>query len=232
MYISSTNEINPYKIDEFEYESLKPIQDEANKLNGEINTIFKTSNDIDNDVVQVAKDGEFNFLLINIGTSIFEGTVLGRIIGFTSKFINPENLLNTLKGKENLFEVNYFDDKTQAIINKAETPLGILVNKNLNEIENISFVLLNEEDIFLLNFVKILKRNSNAKISVYDTNNLINEDNKIIHQNVNIINNSIFVNGFLKDQNLLIMSINSWQKLIDSQSSWLNNSPSLLIIKP
>ena len=37
---------------------------------------------------------------------------------------------------------------------------------------------------------------------------------------------------FLKEQDLLIMSIDSWKKLIDTRSVWLNNTPSLLIIKP
>ena len=54
---------------------------------------------------------------------------------------------------------NYFDDKTQAIINKTEVPLGIFVDKELTQTENISVILFNNEDQFLLDYVKLLKKN-------------------------------------------------------------------------
>lgn len=232
MYISSTNEVNPYKIEEYERESFKPILKEATKLNRNVETLFKASSDIDSDIVEVSNKGEFNLLLINIGSSIFEGTLLGKVLGITSKIINPENLLNTFTGKEKLFEVNYFDDKTQAIINKTEVPLGIFVDKELTKTENISVILFNNEDQFLLDYVKLLKKNSQAKISIFDTYDIVNEKNKITHKNVKVIHSSKLEKDFLKEQDLLIMSIDSWKKLIDTRSVWLNNTPSLLIIKP
>jgi Kef-type K+ transport system membrane component KefB len=232
MYISSTNEVNPYKIEEYERESFKPVLKEATKLNRNVETLFKASSDIDSDIVEVSNKGEFNLLLINIGSSIFEGTLLGKVLGITSKIINPENLLNTFTGKEKLFEVNYFDDKTQAIINKTEVPLGIFVDKELTKTENISVILFNNEDQFLLDYVKLLKKNSQAKISIFDTYDIVNEKNKITHKNVKVIHSSKLENDFLKEQDLLIMSIDSWKKLIDTRSVWLNNTPSLLIIKP
>lgn len=232
MYISSTNEVNPYKIEEYERESFKPVLKEANKLNRKVETLFKASRDIDSDIVEVGNKGEFDLVLINIGSSIFEGTLLGKVLGITSKFINPENLLNTFTGKEKLFEINYFDDKTQAIINKTEVPLGIYVDKDLIKTENISVILFNKEDQFLLDYVKLLKKNSQAKISIFDTYDIVNEENKITHENVKVIHSSKLEKDFLKEQDLLIMSIDSWKKLIDTRSVWLNNTPSLLIIKP
>lgn len=232
MYISSTNEVNPYKIEEYERESFKPILKEASKLNRNVETLFKASRDIDSDIVEVGNKGEFNLVLINIGSSIFEGTLLGKVLGITSKIINPENLLNTFTGKEKLFEINYFDDKTQAIINKTEVPLGIYVDKNLIKTENISVILFNKEDQFLLDYVKLLKKNSQAKISIFDTYDIVNEENKITHENVKVIHSSKLEKDFLREQDLLIMSIDSWKKLIDTRSVWLNNTPSLLIIKP
>ncbi|MES2864439.1 MAG: cation:proton antiporter [Bacteroidota bacterium] len=232
MYISSTNEVNPYKIEEYERESFKPVLKEAKKLNRNLQTLFKASRDIDSDIVEVSNKGEFNLVLINIGSSIFEGTFLGKVLGITSKIINPENLLNTFTGKEKLFEVNYFDDKTQAIINKTEVPLGIYVDKDLIKTENISVILFNKEDQFLLDYVKLLKKNSQAKISIFDTHEIVNEENKITHENVKVIHSSKLEKDFLKEQDLLIMSIDSWKKLIDTRSVWLNNTPSLLIIKP
>lgn len=232
MYISSTNEINPYKIEEYEKESFKPVLKEAEKTNTKVTTLFKASRDIDADVVEVANKGAYDFVLINIGSSIFEGTVLGKILGITSKIINPENLLNTFTGKEKLFESNYFDDKTQAIISKTDAPLGVFVDKNLTKTNNISVILFNNEDQFLLEYVKRLKKNSSAKISIFDTYEVVNESNKVVHENVKIVHSSKLEKDFLKEQDLLILSMDSWKKLIDTRSVWLNNTPSLLILKP
>ena len=198
MYISSTNEINPYKIEEYEKESFKPVLKEAEKTNTKVTTLFKASRDIDADVVDVANKGAFDFVIINIGASIFEGTVLGKILGITSKIINPENLLNTFTGKEKLFESNYFDDKTQAIISKTEAPLGVFVDKNLTKTENISVILFNKEDQFLLEYVKRLKKNSTAKISIFDTYEVMNDNNKVVHENVKVVHSSKLEKDFLK----------------------------------
>jgi hypothetical protein len=36
---------------------------------------------------------------------------------------------------------------------------------------------------------------------------------------------------FLREQDLMIISVDSWKKLVESRSTWLNHTPSLLIIK-
>jgi hypothetical protein len=38
--------------------------------------------------------------------------------------------------------------------------------------------------------------------------------------------------GFLAKQDLMIISLESWKKLVDAQSIWLSTVPSVLIIKP
>jgi hypothetical protein len=42
----------------------------------------------------------------------------------------------------------------------------------------------------------------------------------------------IIEKDFLLTQDLLIISLESWKKLVNSQSDWLSNIPSVLIIKP
>jgi hypothetical protein len=37
---------------------------------------------------------------------------------------------------------------------------------------------------------------------------------------------------FLIKQDLMVVSLESWKKLVDSQSVWLSSIPSVLIIKP
>jgi len=37
---------------------------------------------------------------------------------------------------------------------------------------------------------------------------------------------------FLKQYDLMLISLESWKKLIDSQSKWMDEAPSMLIVKP
>jgi hypothetical protein len=37
---------------------------------------------------------------------------------------------------------------------------------------------------------------------------------------------------FLLRQDIMVISLDSWKKLVDSQSTWLSNIPSVLILKP
>jgi hypothetical protein len=38
--------------------------------------------------------------------------------------------------------------------------------------------------------------------------------------------------GFLLQQDMMMISLESWKNLVDSESVWLSNIPSVLIIKP
>jgi len=52
------------------------VNDEARRLDLPVHTLFRISNDIEKDVSEEANRGGFDLLLIGIGQSIYEGTVL------------------------------------------------------------------------------------------------------------------------------------------------------------
>jgi hypothetical protein len=41
---------------------------------------------------------------VGLGKSIFEGEFIRKVIGFTTRIINPDRLIDKFKGKEGLFE--------------------------------------------------------------------------------------------------------------------------------
>ena len=81
---------------------------------------------------------------------------MGKILGFTTRIINPEKLLNQVTGKENLFENGPFDDRTQDIVSKSKIPVGILVDKSFSKTDTIYIPIFNQEDVFLLDFAQNL----------------------------------------------------------------------------
>lgn len=241
MHLSPANELNHCNEAEYEKIHFTPIIEESDNLNQKITTLFKVSNDIDTDITDVANKGDFDLLLIGIGQSIFEGSILGKILGFTTNFINPEKIINHVTGKLSLFENSLFDERTSNIINKCKVPVGILLDKNFLTAETVFIPVFSENDTFLIQFVQKLISNSESQITILDiagqikNNPILKENIRAIEQKVpnhiNLLNDRTIDKDFLSNQKLMIVSIVSWKKLVDSKSLWLSYIPSTLIIK-
>ena len=242
MHLSLSEEMHTYNPEELERKRFSPIFEESALLNQEITTIFKATIDIESDISDIANQGEYDLLLIGLGKSIFEGTLLGKVLGFTTRIINPDRLIDKFTGKEGLFENSPFDERTRQIVSKSKMPLGILIDKELQEVKNVFVPIFTIDDAFLLDYGKKLIDNSNSIISILDNNNLATS-NFIIESAlssleqkhpdlIQLMPDPIMKKGFLNKQDLMIISLESWKKLVDSQSIWLTNVPSVLILKP
>ncbi|MXN93146.1 cation/H(+) antiporter [Flavobacterium sp. Sd200] len=241
MHISPSSEIHTFNLQEYENESFRPILAEAENLGQNVTTLFKASTDVDSDIATVANKGEFDLVLIDIGQSIFEGTLLGKILGFTTRIINPESLLNTFTGKEKLFENSPFDDKTQHILSKTTPPVGIFVDKDFKGTDRVFVTVFDDSDAFLIDFAQKLISNSGSQVTVLDADGSIKKNPQIkeairsiehtVPNHIQLLNEKKLEKDFLQSQDLLIISVDSWKKLVESRSTWLNNTPSLLILK-
>lgn len=242
MHIPLSNEVNPFNVEEFEEQCFKPVLAESKELKQKVTTLFKTSTDVDSDIVEVANKGEFDLVLIALGQSIFEGTLLGKILGFTTRIINPENLLNKFTGKEKLFENSPFDERTEQILAKTDVPVGVLVDKNFEKADRVFVTLFDNSDAFLIEYAQKLIANVESQVTVLDVvgniknNATIKEGIRAIEQqapnHIKLLNERKIEKDFLQEQDLMIISVDSWKKLVESRSTWLNSTPSLLILKP
>ncbi len=241
MHLTLSDEMHSYNIEDYEQERFLPLFEESKLLKQPIETIFKATVDIETNISEVANSGEFDLLLVGLGKSIFEGTLLGKVLGFTTRIINPDRLLDKFKGKEGLFENSPFDERTRQIISKTKIPLGILIDKDLKSVNQIFIPIFSSEDSFLMDYAQKLIFNNNSIITVLDTKNLI-KNNFVIESaidsleknypdNILLMNENIVKKEFLSKQDLMIISLESWKKLVDSQSVWLTNIPSVLIFK-
>ena len=242
MHLSMSDEMHAYNLEEQERKRFTPILEESKLLQQEITTIFKATVDIETDIADIANQGDYDLLLVGLGKSIFEGTLLGKVLGFTTRIINPDRLIDKFTGKEGLFENSPFDERTRQIISKSKMPLGVLIDKDLQQVKNVFIPIFFAEDTFLMDYCQKLIYNSNADISVLDINNLV-KSNFVMQSalqsledkypnNMTLLQERIMKKEFLTKQDLMIISLESWKKLVDSQSVWLSNVPSVLILKP
>lgn len=240
MHLSSSNELNQYNLAEYEKESFNPIIQEAQNLDQKITTFFKVSNDFDTDIVQVANKGDYDLLLVGIGQSIFDGSLLGKILGFTTKILNPDRLLNQVTGKESLFENSPFDERIRLILSNINVTVGVLVDKGLEKTERIFIPIFSEKDVFLINFVQKFIHNSGSQITILDAagqikNHIeIKESIKAIEQiapnHINLLSERVINSEFFRQQDLMLISTASWKRLVDTKSLWLSGIPSTLIL--
>ncbi|OYQ38452.1 cation:proton antiporter [Flavobacterium aurantiibacter] len=241
MHLTLSNELHTFEFDELENKNFNPILTEAKNLNQPILTIFKASNDIDTDIVEISNQGDYDLLLIGLGQSIFDGTLLGKVLGITTSIINPDRLLDKFTGKEGLFANSPFDERTRLILSKAKMPVGILVEKNLEQITKVFLPIFSEDDRFLIDYAARLIRNGVSSVTLIDPNNVVKNNAQfygaldLIERDfpgsTDMLEDRIIKKEFLAQQDIMLVSFESWRKLVSSQSVWLSNSPSTLIMR-
>lgn len=242
MHLSMSSELHSFDLKDHEKETFLPIINESEALNQKIYSLFKVSNDVNSDLIETANQGEYDLLLVGLGQSIFEGTLLGKVLGFTTRIINPDRFIDKITGKEGLFENSPFDENTRQIIANSKMSVGIIVDKGLEQIENVFIPIYGKEDAFLLEYAQKLIHNNGSQIIILDALDEV-KNNTIIQENIRSIEqvapNHIMMTGekaigkeLLAQQDLIIISLDSWKKQIDAQSIWLNNTPTVLIVKP
>jgi len=242
MHLSLSDELHSFNMEEYEKMRFAPVLEEASVLKQEIKTFFKATVDIETDITEIAEEGDYDLLLVGLGKSIFDGTLLGKVLGFTTRIINPDRLIDKFTGKEGLFENSPFDERTRQIIARTKMPLGIYIDKNLQKVDRVLVPIFSSEDTFLVDFCQKLIYNNESKIAVLASNDIV-KNNFLLESalstleqeypaHMTLLHERIMDKEFLTKQDLLVISLDSWKKLVASQSTWLSNIPSVLIIKP
>ncbi len=242
LHLTNSAELHTFDLKDYEKEVFQPVLAQSEQLDQKISTVFKASSDIDSDIIDTANHGEYDLLLIGLGQSIFEGTLLGKVLGFTTRIINPDRLIDKFTGKEGLFENSPFDEHTRQIVTKSKMPVGILLDKGLDEINRVFMPVFGAEDMFLMEYAQKMIHNNGAQVTVLDALGNINnnaagkEQIRAIEQkapnHIMVMTEKTVKKEFLGEQDLMVISLESWKKLVDSHSIWLNNTPSVLLIKP
>lgn len=240
MHLVESSEIHQYNIEQYETESFEVIIDESRFLKQKITTLFKTSGDIVSEIIEIANKGNYDLLLIGIGKSIFEGNLLGKLLGFTTRIINPDRIINQFAGKESLFGNQALDQKTQLILSKSDISVGILIDKGLEHINLIIIPILSEKDTGIMKFAQKLIKNQRAQITFVDLTGVLGKNihlkesikrvEQIAPNHVDIIEVSTIPLEILSKQSLMLISDTSWKKSIEQKYEWLRNIPSTLII--
>lgn len=242
MHVTLSAEVNLMNVEEFERQSFKPILSEAEKLKLELRKEYKTSPDLHKEVNSFVDKDSINFLLIGAGRSLYTGSILGNIVGVTKSF-SPENLLGTITGARPILPANdLIDEKARDFLLETKCDVGVLLDRDFTGSGKLFVPVFSDEDAFLLNYARKFIENSGSDVAFCDTTGLFDNSsvskekfNRLTSDHkskVSILQEKIIHKEFLDKQELMLVSYKSWKALVDSKSIWLDDVPSVLIIRP
>lgn len=240
LHLKSPDGLHHMNVEIYEKESFAPILAEANTLGRKIIPIFNISNEIVSEVVQIANKGEYDLLLMNPEESIFEGSLLGRVLGFTTQIVHPEMLINTVTGRDKMFKSFLIDTNTRAILNRIKMPVGILIDKQLEGLNHVFVTLFNPNDVFLLFYVRKLIRNAESKIFLLNETETGEDGISVIDDpirqlledapnHVQLVDKHFINDGFWNEPDLILVNLEYIDKLFLLDEKWYDKLPSILL---
>lgn len=243
LHVTPSADINQYQLAEYEKESFRPIRAEANKLGLTLKTDYKVSNDVSEEILSDANSGAYDLMLVGVGQSVFEGTLLGQFIGITANVLSPDKLVGTLTGRSNIFKTqNILDEKSNAFINNSKIPVGIFIDHELDHVETVLLPIVSISDVFLLFYAKKIIKNSNVTIAAVDYNGLIEANTEIKEEinnlenyapnNVQLISRKDWDIVSIYNYNLIILSIDGFHVFSKDIVMGEKETPSFLLIRP
>ena len=126
-------------------------------------------------------------------------------------------------------------------MNRTKVPLGILINKDFQKLEHVFLPIFSKGDLKLLSYAQKMIRNNDVQVSILDaTGELENhtefkENIRLIEQykpnHIRIVSNKVVSKEFIEEFDLMLITLDSWKKLIETRSIWLNHAPSMLLMQ-
>lgn len=137
------------------------------------------------------------------------------------------------------------DEGQRTIVSKSDMPVGIFVDRGIDKglvsMRNIFVAILDEDDIFVGDFMERLAENSYVRITLWDAIGLMDTSMDFI-KSVRAIkainpylfqlwNNNIPIDSdILKKQDLIMISLNSWKELDSRNPKLMKDAPSTLVL--
>lgn len=244
LYLSEGNILYQYGVEQEEEDIFKPVIDQAHTLGQTIIPMFKVTNNIPRSVAKIANKEEYDLLLIGTDYRTPNDKMLDHIVGSVNNLISIPKII-LYKFKLYRRRVNALTaplgKNTRSIVSKADIPVGIFIDKGVMGIRNVFVPILDEDDIFMGEFMERIASNSFVRITLWDPIGLADNSIEFIKsvraiKSVNpylfqLWNNNIPIDSdIVKKQDLMMISLNSWKKMYMQNIKWGKDTPSTIVL--
>jgi nucleotide-binding universal stress UspA family protein len=205
LHLTPSSDISLQEAEVYEEEGFKPIRELAKKLGIKIETKYRATNEVSNEIVSIANEESYSLLLVGSSKAIFSRDETGGKIK------------------------NFIDD--------CNCSVGVLIDKGFNQINDVLLFIYESSDKFLLQFGRKFLMNSASELTIIDRNNFLQKDKSIAEmlkvnasKKINFQTEMKLTDTSANNYDLILISLESWDKIRETNSEWIKNSPSLLII--
>ncbi|MDH6354344.1 Kef-type K+ transport system membrane component KefB [Dysgonomonas sp. PH5-45] len=242
VHISPGNNLYQYNMEKEEHDIFEPIIAESALLEQPIKPIFKIASDPYMMIIKMGNSDEYDFILLGAHISIYKGNLLGEFISLSNKILHlPTHFYSWIAGKKKVAKARSFAEGTRSILTNSDMPVGIFHDKGLKDIKNVFIPILDNRDAFIGQFMERLAINSYARITIWDSVGLLDESLEFTKniRNIKEVSPSLCHEwdknlpvdaDTLGKQDLVLVSINSWNKLKDKNIDWEKLLPSVLLL--
>ncbi|MDX2000918.1 MAG: cation:proton antiporter [Chitinophagales bacterium] len=205
MHITPSSDITAQEALQYEQEAFKDVSETARELSIPLQTYYKASDQVGQEIVNKANKEHFDLLLVGAAQSVFNENILG---GKIRSIIDHAHC-----------DVAVFSERG---LNKMDNMLLIVADSNDHFLlEHAKHMMVNTTSTLLT----VLDLNDlQAKQPLMFQLDEMGERVRISHHKV-------FDKQFLEQFDLLLVSIGYWHQVIASRSIWTDNAPSALILK-
>lgn len=209
LHLTPSGMFSKFKLEQYEKDAFRPIDREGKLIDVSFQKSFKVSSDIPGDIADSGNKGDYNLLLVGIGQSIFKGSLLGNILGYSNKLIHADELIG-LAAKEKYSKISLFPESTRTILAKSKVPVGILIENELTSVGKVTF----------LSVPNLPSVSQEFTISFDDSVTISNLELKDTRQLVDSVS----------DSDLVVMNQFAWSFLMMEHQDLLAGLPSILIM--
>jgi len=115
--------------------------------------------------------------------------------------------------------------------------VAVMIDRNFSDADSIFIPVFRIEDAVLLKYAANFTRNSGSEITLSDQQGFAEVEREIAYFNTEFpgkmkrFEDKLIQKSFLEQQDLMLITYDSWRMLLESKSTWLEHLPSVLIIR-
>ncbi len=217
---------------QFKAQLFAELIEACEKNNIGIRTLLKVSADFVSDALAIAQDYDCNFLLTQVDKLPPDAEASAKYLSVAETGVDFDSQEKT----------SFSMKSVSALLRRNTVDTGIFMENNFTIVDKIFTPLLHKDDISVFPYLFQIAQLPNVQVTVWDAIGIIATDPKVqkVYQYINKkTDNSVLLwnnekkidHNFIEQQNLVIIGITGWNKLITSAISWNNFLPSTLIIQ-
>lgn len=225
-------------IDEYKHKIIAELMPEEMRDSVTLRLFIQSTQDYYRDILKTAEEQKSDLILLGINNEELHPELLKKYASLKNDPTCSETFILEQFENEEAEKLKGLN----ALFNQCSVPTGLFKDCGTKQFTNLFVPILQPTDTHLFTYLYKIALKENVKITIWDAIGLIEMDAKMqklyqfiskkIEGSVCLWNNNKKIGSdFIREQDLIIIGTEGWNKLICTPLPWTDHLPSTLIIK-